>query len=96
MILGLPRPVKKRKNQKTIQGNGFVEIWKNHLSYQVESQNNKIKAHDQALFDTEGIILKHEWQILHRVSNLRLIESLHIWVKKCPHYYQEFNKQLES
>jgi len=47
-----------------------------HLSDQVESQNNEIKAHDRSLFNTNWRTLKHEWQMFHHISNARLIESL--------------------
>lgn len=47
-----------------------------HLLDQVESQINEIKEHDESLFNTNGRTLKHEWQMFHHISNVRLIESL--------------------
>ena len=47
-----------------------------HLLDQVESQINEIKEHDEPLFNTNGRTLKREWQMFHRISNSRLIESL--------------------
>ena len=43
---------------------------------QVENLITEIKVHDQSLFHTNGITLKHKWQMFHHISNSRLIESL--------------------
>ena len=42
----------------------------------VENLISEIKAHDQSLFETNGINLKHKWQMSHHICNGRLIESL--------------------
>lgn len=47
-----------------------------HLLGEVESQINEIKEHDESLFNTNGRTLKHEWQMFHHISNVRLLESL--------------------